>query len=344
MRKNLIWISGSFPTPIQRDLKTTGDPFAGFASFEQEFKETANLLADSRVAVYRIDPSGIVPPPSATIVDSNTSTNLAAIRRVTGSSSFTPADDTFNQDQLQQHATMENLAEATGGSAAFNSNDLVSAFRQAERNGSSYYTLTYVPPGTLADGSFRSIDVKVKGKSLHVAFRHGYYAAASVVAPSASSATLASAMRPLIPQSSEVLFTAEPLTAQQPPPGKTIGESAAGTGPHMVYSLNLVVDASTLTFIAAPDGKMHASIDFATVLYDAKGKVVDSRSDHADLALDTARYRGMIQGGLRFHHNVALNVRGDESVRIAVHDSTTDRIGTLQLTSAQISGISRPNI
>ncbi len=343
MRKNLIWISGSFPITIQRDLSTTGDPFAGSASFDEEFRETANLLAENRVAVYPVDPGGVVPAPSMMSVDSTSSTDLAATRRMSGSSSFTPADNIFDQTQSQQHATMESLADATGGKATFNSNDLIGAFRQAEQNGSEYYTFTYAPPKTPEERGFRPIEVKVNGKGLHAAYRHGYYADPSAVPSSGSSAKLASFMLPLNPRSSEVLFTVEPLPAQQQAPGKTIGESAAGPHLPITYSLNLVVDASTLNFSALADGKMHASLDFATVLYDANGKVVDSRSDHAELALDRARYEGMIQGGLRFHHNIALSARGDESVRIAVHDATTDRTGTLELNSAQISGRSRPS-
>jgi VWFA-related protein len=57
-RKNLLWFSGSFPVSIQRDIHTTGDPFAGQADLHDELKVTVDLLAKNQVAVYPIDARG----------------------------------------------------------------------------------------------------------------------------------------------------------------------------------------------------------------------------------------------------------------------------------------------
>ena len=52
-RKNLIWLSGSFPLNILPDGELT-DPFSVAANAKDDYRETTNLLARSQVAVYPI--------------------------------------------------------------------------------------------------------------------------------------------------------------------------------------------------------------------------------------------------------------------------------------------------
>ncbi len=57
-RKNLIWLSGSFPVDIEPNPATM-DPFRNVRSFEADLRETSSLLATSRVAVYPVDVRGL---------------------------------------------------------------------------------------------------------------------------------------------------------------------------------------------------------------------------------------------------------------------------------------------
>ena len=54
----------------------------------------------------------------------------------------------------EEQLAMGEWAEATGGEAYYNSNDLVSLIAKAVDKGANYYTLSYVPhlaPNTMAD-------------------------------------------------------------------------------------------------------------------------------------------------------------------------------------------------
>ena len=69
-RKNLIWFSASFPLSVLPHGPAGSDPFAGQPSWEAEYRETVDLLARSRVAVYPIDARALMTSP--TLQASNT--------------------------------------------------------------------------------------------------------------------------------------------------------------------------------------------------------------------------------------------------------------------------------
>ncbi len=351
-RKNLVWFSASFPIVIMRDIQTTGDPFAGMADLNTGFKRTLNLLERSQVAVYPVDARGLETPPSMLPdQEDGSSGDLARTRQVYGNTSISPRDTQFYLDQANEHATMQQMAEATGGRVYENNNGLSGAIDKAISAGDNYYTLSYTPPPSTREGEFRAISVKLKEGGVHLAYRRGYYtdptpqqvsAAASTPPPTANSSAMKDALLLHSPDATEVLFDVYP----QPAPAqnatsnadtqKSVGEGAFGSGPHAPYTATLIVDAKALSFTTASDGKVHGAVDFAVVLFDAHGKEVDSRVDRAVLALDPARYQAILSGGIRFHFNLALPASGNQTLRFAVHDAVTDRVGSLELSADSV--------
>jgi VWFA-related protein len=71
---------------------------------------------------------------------------------------------------------MEQLSEATGGFAVFNTNDFKKPMARIMQDIRSHYEISYVPTSSNYDGHFRSISVSVKDKKLIVQSRAGYYA------------------------------------------------------------------------------------------------------------------------------------------------------------------------
>ncbi len=67
------------------------------------------------------------------------------------------------------------VARATGGIADSSANPLAS-FRKAVTASENYYLVYYSPSDRRADGRFRKIEVRVKGRGLRVTHRDGYYA------------------------------------------------------------------------------------------------------------------------------------------------------------------------
>jgi hypothetical protein len=276
--------------------------------------------------------------PSQLPTQDDYTTNLSAQRRMMASTSSNPRDQQQISDQFKEHTTMEELADATGGKAYFNTNDVGAALNQALNDGSHFYTLTYTPPLDAKPDQFRNIAVVVKGKGLHVSYRRGYFAAPTTNGNPTplNSAKTSRAMQPMAPQSGEVLFQVEVSKPQDTANAKIIGAPAFENMPHGMYQLNALVDFGTVQFSPDADGKMHGVVDIATVIYDKSGKILDSRSDRANLALDNTRYQAMVQSGMKYHQIVAVPDKGDGFVRMAVHDAITDKLGTVQISMASL--------
>jgi len=75
---------------------------------------------------------------------------------------------------LQQ--TLSDLSEGTGGFLVANANDFEKSVDRLAADIRGYYEITYAPPRSEFDGSFRRIEVKVARKSVDVQSRSGYFA------------------------------------------------------------------------------------------------------------------------------------------------------------------------
>ena len=164
-----IWFSGSFPISILPNPDLS-NPFAVVADSEDEFRETVDLLARSQVAVYPIDARGLTNSP---VLDASTSRNYTG---KTGNARMMQDQTKFFSDTASEHATMQSMADATGGRAFVNTNDLTKAVASAIDDGSNFYTLTYTPTNSERNGEFRKIKVQLARQGLTLFYRRGYYA------------------------------------------------------------------------------------------------------------------------------------------------------------------------
>jgi VWFA-related protein len=74
--------------------------------------------------------------------------------------------------------TLKKMAEETGGRMfrAANNRELSASFDQISEELRSQYSIGYSPTNTARDGSYRRLDVRVRGRGLRVQARRGYYA------------------------------------------------------------------------------------------------------------------------------------------------------------------------
>lgn len=84
---------------------------------------------------------------------------------------FERVEDTL---RLDSRVGLARLASDTGGVLIEGSNDLSSAFRRIDEDSRFHYLLTYSPTNTDFDGSFRTIQVKVRRSGAKVFARRGY--------------------------------------------------------------------------------------------------------------------------------------------------------------------------
>jgi len=177
-RKNLIWFSGSFPITFDPDSNQTS--YRNVESYADRIREASDLLTAARVAVYPVDARGLMTSPTqdASYVVSPNTVSVSNGGRVSSHSAFNnvASDDTkFLSQNSKEHDSLKIIAEATGGKAFVNSNDLKGAVAEAVQDGDSYYTIGFVPSGKL-DGRYRRIKVDVDSGHYDLAYRKGYYA------------------------------------------------------------------------------------------------------------------------------------------------------------------------
>jgi hypothetical protein len=93
---------------------------------------------------------------------------------LTKSAEMTPGI-TMQESSSDVFEAFKSLADATGGSVD-SSSSAKHLFEQAVKASENYYLLYYTPKNYVADGKFKKIEVKVKGKKYRITHREGYIA------------------------------------------------------------------------------------------------------------------------------------------------------------------------
>jgi VWFA-related protein len=346
-RKNLIWFSGAFPIALDPD-DTLRSPFQAMRSYTDQMKEASEQLSAARVAVYPVDarglmtmPSGDASYPSAAPMADTGSVRTQGLKNTAASppSSVVRDNKSFLRQMQTSQAGMEQLADETGGKAYINTNGLSEAVAHAIENGSSYYTIGYVPTAKDFDGQYRKIQVRLDNSKCQLAYRHGYYADP----PDKPSINLPAMFSPMsiatqygAPPATQILFKARVLPATDPAfQGASLpdtpGEMASTLkGPVHRYVVDLIVVARSITFDEMPDGARQARLELALVAYDADGNRVNYLGHSYTVSPNPEQYTQTLANGVRVR--IALDLpAGQVSLRIAVHDMGTGRAGSLEV-------------
>ncbi|HVB87496.1 MAG TPA: VWA domain-containing protein [Candidatus Dormibacteraeota bacterium] len=173
-RKNVIWFSEAFPIWIEPDSDFGSDPFMGSGSFEDKVQAAAASLMDAGVAVYPVDARGLE-------TDQAYSAENGITAATSSPAGFAGGLSRENQLRLNSQATMDEVADETGGRTCKNTNDLSGCVFQALKEDSSYYELSYYPTGIKWDNQFHKISVKTTVHGVSLNYRRGFIATDSAV-------------------------------------------------------------------------------------------------------------------------------------------------------------------
>lgn len=344
-RKNLIWFTDGMPLNIFPDGGT--NDLIGITDYSKDLRKTTDLLTAAEVAVYPVDARGLFnnPASSAAVAPTGLSGKNAAQKGAKDAE----AQMKFAQKTAQEQLGMEAVAEATGGVAYYNTNDLKTAVSKAIDNGANFYGVSYVPPSLKYDGRYHSISVKVDRPGVKLAYRNGYNAddiANNAITPELTLATTApepygnnmtASMGRGVPTSSQFLFSVllEPTTAPpkptDPPVIGTLDPKLAGKK-LVRYDLVYGFPARQITFADAPGGVHKGSVEFDVVAYDVYGKRITSLSQTIPLPLTETQYQQMLKSHtpFRFPQQIDLPM-GEMFLRIGVLDGVSDKVGTTEI-------------
>jgi VWFA-related protein len=340
-RKNLIWFSGSFPFNIMPD-SSTENPFGAAANFSDDVQATADLMARAQVAVYPIDARGLFSNPALGPATGGTNQKKSGLPP-------SMSDAKFFIQTTDDHGTMQMMADQTGGKAFINTNGLKDAAQQAIDNGSNYYTLTYTPTNLKLDGSYRKVHVNIDRPGLQLFYRHGYYADDPNTAPQGQKVLPVSAMQTAMmrggPGPAQILFKAQIIPSPATEANVSVGSKAnlkLMNPPYRHLAIHYAADVRDFAFGVTPDGVYHGSIEYAAVLYNSDGAVLNVTSNVIRPDFPEATYQVMLKNTLRLHLDLEVPVSGDYFLRIGIHDLASDRVGAVEVPLSSIKLGSAP--
>jgi VWFA-related protein len=237
------------------------------------------------VSIYTIDPRGLASAEadlievSGTVGDANAQAIQSELR--------------LSQDSLRV------LADATGGFAAVNRNDLNGAFDRIVTENSSYYMLGYYATNERRGGRFRKLEVRVNRPGLRVRSRSGYFEARGRAPNQPVASTSPTALAPAV---SEALGSPLPMAGV---PIRVFAAPYKGTAPDSAVALAFEIDVNTLDFVEK-DGTFNEQIEVAYSAVNNTGKVFPGDRHTVTLAMKPDTYERTKARGLRMLSQATL--------------------------------------
>jgi VWFA-related protein len=297
-RKNLFWFTPGMPINLLRD--------GGYGwgnidmTMVHHLMDTYELLTAAQVAVYPVDPRGIVG---------------------------------LGRTQLKDEA----VAEQTGGEAIYNTNDLTTAVAKAIDKGSQFYSVSYIPPNQKDDSHYHTIKVELDRPGLTLVYRKGYNAERlpTVDNPEPGPALMKASMEGHAPAATQLLFDAavQPATGllsssqSSLPKPKMPPKSAPRTIP---YDILFGLPASQIAFAKDESGKLHGALEFDAVAYDITGTRVALLTQTVNMPLSAGQYDAFAAAPFHFTQQIDLPL-GQLSLHVGIYDTISHKVGTLEI-------------
>jgi VWFA-related protein len=357
-RKNLIWVTGSLATSIL----PTADPNTGAVSYGDELKEAISAMARSQVAVYPVDVRGVVIPHPPGVTATDRGALMTSVDTAHVNASYATEDElaiaTGGHAFYSSNSLTEALAEATeaGGnyytlSYAPSNEKYDGQIRKirvelAKRGCQLAYRRAYFgdPVGgdrdaasrhksNVASDSAQRAERKLED-SLFVNLRHG--------APMAHQIVFKAHVYPLgapakgTPEQMASLAQASSWAAGRSRPAKAKSLPAV---PLQAYVVEYALPAQQLKAESPAGGGQRLLLELAAEAFDADGQMLVGKVDHARETVSESPWN-VGEGSpaaagesafYRAQQQIAVPLSAT-SIRLAVKDVSTDRVGTMEVT------------
>lgn len=335
-RKNVIWLSGSFPLNVFPSKDDPLDPFGTAMNYTSDLRQLADRLTVGEVAVYPVDIRGLTVDPVFAAANPQRYRAPAALRQAHGN---------FLSEIAAEQATMDQIAEDSGGHAFYNTNGLARAMATSTEDGSNYYTLGYSPSNAKFDGGLRKIQVKLAENRYHLAYRHSYLADETVTAEKATRAPterLQAALRRGVPPAQELSLGAHitPLGKPRPVTKEEIAQIApfpafAGRkkwdGVRIQrYLVDYSIQSSRISFETSPDSMRHARLEFLFGAYDSESRTMFGDRSPTQRTFSLEKTDDLQKGTFQVQQLIEIPT-GTAWLRLAVRDVIGDRLGSIEI-------------
>jgi hypothetical protein len=186
---------------------------------------------------------------------------------------------------------------------------------------STYYLLGYYSTNKRADGRFRKIEVKVKGRDVEVRARRGY------TAPSAREAERRAEMDAAVEPSAVLRDVFQRPLPASGVPLRAFAAPFKGEGSKASVLFGLEVDAQQFRFEQA-EGLYTDRMEAAVIAMNDEGKFLDGDRHSVELKLRPQTHQAVLANGLRLLFRVEL-APGRYQFRAAAHETGTGAVGSV---------------
>jgi hypothetical protein len=256
----------------------------------------------------------------------------------------------------------DEIAKTTGGHAFHSNNGLKDLLEQVVEDGANYYTLTYAPSNKSYDGALRNIRVELSTKGYQLAYRRSYYAddpdsplrrVGSHAADSQQQPppprkvgdSLAANMQHGAPMAHEIVFRAHvhALGAPALATPEQMSNLAAQPAYFRVRRKNrpakplppIRLQSYAIEYAVATQPKPGAaahppSLEVAAAAFDIDGTMLNGIVETSSTVIPPKSGEADRAGFFRAQQQIDVPLNAT-SIRIAVRDVSTDRIGAMEV-------------
>jgi hypothetical protein len=147
------------------------------------------------------------------------------------------------------------------------------------------------------------------------------------------------------PDPAEILFKVRIRPAATPPEEKVLANNQSNPdpkvkleGPFKSYGVDLVPDPHAVSCRQEPNGNRHCQMEIWTFVYNTDGQKLITASNRVHTMLTPADYAQLLTGGIAFHQEISVPVKGQYFIRTAIHDMVSDQVGAVEI---PISAVAR---
>jgi VWFA-related protein len=345
-RKNLIWFTAKIPRTSYDDGTMVGGALRDSMSFDYDFAKTAEFMRLGRIAIYPVDARGLQTDPAFSAANDRAPSVRSAQR--------------FSTQQFIDHTDLEEVAEATGGKAFYNTNGLSQAIEEVVDSGASYYTLSYYPTNKKWDGSYRKIKLQLDQPNTTLEYRRGYYGVKETPLPRPTGPARPNRVQitnngskpaPFVQQMQlgaidpggvrfEVHISAPDKIDKLPPAAPQSPDNRLDAKhreqPFRTFNALIKVPGGQVTLTPNPAGRYQGKVEFVALLFDDQGTLINEATKTAELNLLPASYQRVQQAGMGITVPLQVPVKGTYFLRIGIHDLTSNKAGTLEVAAQRV--------
>jgi VWFA-related protein len=321
-RKNLIWLSESFPVNLFPDFMANGG--SGMCNGDTCGTSPSGRSSGTSIGSQGGSPTSLGRGALEGSGEGSYKDYLLLIKKVSDALMnaqvavyAVDAGAVGKDERISSHVTMNEMADRTGGKAFINTNDLVASMTSSVDDGSTYYTLEYYPENKKWDGQFRSIQVRSGRSGVNLRYRAGYYALDPEKANKEDSDAVAEsfsrALQVDAPAATQVVFQAQ----VQPPSEK-----------NKKVVVTFHIDPRTLAFEHKEGGNEFAHLNCTVWAYGKDKDKPTMFNGTVNANLNAKDYQQMMQQRfLPCDRQLDLKP-GTYALRMGVLDRATNKMGT----------------